>query len=163
VNRATALVAPARSPTSTPPSGPTPIGGIPSMPAPGRQTAGSVLRRFWVLLVVAGVIGIFGIVHVIKQHIPSSTADVCSAFSTLSQKVNDDSGVFSNPVFTAVGNLANVASRYPDSQAVKDEAPELQSIADSNSTNVLAISSASTSIASLCNQSAIGLSLGNSG
>jgi len=153
---------PVASTPTRPPTQP-PSASIPSIPAPRRGSFSNtpIYKRWWLWVGVAA-LAVYGLVHVIQEHIPSNTAQLCSAYSDLSQKINQDSGVFDNPVFSAVGNLSGIAARYPDSQAVKDEASQLKSIAAGNSTSVGEISNASTSIAGVCGQSPLGFSLGSS-
>jgi hypothetical protein len=133
------------------------------MPAPARGTNSMTpLYKRWWLWVAVGILAVFGLVHLIKDHIPSNTAELCSAYSNLNQQVEQDNGLFQNSVFSAAGNLAGVAGRYPNSVAVSSEASALQSIANSTDTTVGEIDSASSAIAAQCGQSPIGLQLGNS-
>jgi len=156
--------------TPVPPSGPPGASparvsppALPSMPHSSRGSGSMtpIYKRWW-LWVAAAILVVVGLVHVIQDHIPSNSAELCSAYSNLNQQVNQDNGIFQNGVFSATGTLAGIAGRYPDSEDVKAEAPELHSIANGTTTTVGAIDAASSAIASQCGQSPIGLDLGNS-
>lgn len=80
---------------------------------------------------------------------PSTQTEVCDAYDNLASEAFQGNAGFGNPLFDAAGELGNVAAAYPDS-GVQQDGAELKAIADSDSTSVAELESATTSIASLC-------------
>ena len=80
---------------------------------------------------------------------PSTKAEVCEKYEALSAQVLKGNG-FGNPVFDAVDALAGKADAYEGDTDVQADGEQLRAIADSDSTSIGELESATSSIGSLC-------------
>jgi hypothetical protein len=74
---------------------------------------------------------------------------VCRDFDELGTQMMRGNGIIGNPLFRAAGSLADTADRYDATDIAKD-AKQLHEIADSDSTSVAELMSATTQISRLC-------------
>lgn len=101
------------------------------------------------IAVAVAAIGLFTMTATACATGPTSKKEVCDQYDSLSDRMGIGR-VFGNPVFSAAGDLADVADRYEGPEDLSADAKQLESISDSDSTNGLELSNATTNIASLC-------------
>ncbi|MEU0653621.1 molybdenum ABC transporter substrate-binding protein [Streptomyces albogriseolus] len=80
---------------------------------------------------------------------PTTKEEVCDRYDSLGDRLGIGQ-VFGNPVFSAAGDLADVADRYEGPEDLSTDAQRLESIADSDSTSELELSEATRNVAVLC-------------
>jgi len=80
---------------------------------------------------------------------PTTQEEVCDKYDSLGNRLGIGQ-VFGNPVFSAAGDLADVAGRYEGPEDLSADAERLESIADSDSTSELELSEATRNVAALC-------------
>jgi hypothetical protein len=80
---------------------------------------------------------------------PATKEDVCREFDELGTQMLRGNGIIGNPLFHAAESLADTADRYGITDISKD-AKRLHEIADSDSTSVAELMSATTQISRLC-------------
>ena len=80
---------------------------------------------------------------------PTTKKEVCDEYDSLGSRLGIGP-VFGDPVFSAAGDLADVADRYEGPEDLSADAERLESIADSDSTTELELSEATSSVAALC-------------
>ena len=80
---------------------------------------------------------------------PSTQAEVCQAFDELASQAMRGNGL-GNPLFDAIDSLADKAGSYDGDAQVKQSAEQLKDIADSDSTSIAQLESATTAIGSMC-------------
>lgn len=80
---------------------------------------------------------------------PSTKAEVCEEYKDLSAQAFEGNG-FGNPLFDAVDSLAGKASAYEDDTQVQQDGEMLKAIADSDSTSIAELETATRSIGRLC-------------
>ncbi|MEU9396355.1 molybdenum ABC transporter substrate-binding protein [Streptomyces sp. NPDC048324] len=101
------------------------------------------------IAVAVAAVGLFMLTATACATGPTSKKEVCDQYDSLSERMGIGR-VFGNPVFSAAGDLADVADRYEGPEDLSADAKQLQSISDSDSTNGLELSNATTNIATLC-------------
>ena len=89
---------------------------------------------------------------------PATKDDVCSRYDALDKQLIEGNGVFGNPLFRKVEQLADTADRFQGSPDLKADAETLHDIADSDATTAAELRDATGNIADLC-----GHPLGTSG
>ncbi|MFC7511495.1 hypothetical protein ACFQV4_16445 [Streptomyces thermocarboxydus] len=89
------------------------------------------LRRVAAALVVAG---LFTATTAGCSTGPTTQEEVCDKYDSLGNRLGIGQ-VFGNPVFSAAGDLADVAGRYEGPEDLSADAERLESIADSDSTS----------------------------
>lgn len=90
---------------------------------------------------------------------PTTEAELCEAYQEVyTQMSSPISGVYGNPVFSAIGDLASVSARYEgDGQdVVHSGAERLKEIADSDETSVGEVAMATGPVATVCGLPGLG-------
>lgn len=80
---------------------------------------------------------------------PSTKEQVCNSFNALGEQVAEGNGIFGNPLFHRIGDLGDVASRYPDDGVARD-GDSLKKIADADSLTIAELFASTSHIARLC-------------
>ncbi|MEU3255705.1 molybdenum ABC transporter substrate-binding protein [Streptomyces sp. NPDC006997] len=101
------------------------------------------------IAVAVAAVGLFTMTATACATGPTSKEEVCEQYDSLSDRMGIGR-VFGNPVFSAAGDLADVADRYEGPEDLSANARRLKSISDSDSTNGLELSDATADIAALC-------------
>lgn len=106
----------------------------------------AVLRRTAAAVAVVGLLG-WGTAACATG--PTAKGEVCDEYDSLGGRLGIGA-VYGNPVFSAAGDLADVADRYEGPEDLSADAGRLDSISDADETSTEELSEATESIAELC-------------